>query len=79
MLQAHAKPGRGRDSQRSLAPQVLGALVRKSGDVAAAEDAIQEALVAAASHWPREGVPPRDAAGSTRRLIDQRRTAGSRA
>lgn len=42
---------------RTLAPQVLGVLARRCGDFAAAEDAVQEALLAAAGHWPREGVP----------------------
>src|SRR5437588_1958503 len=42
---------------RELAPQVLGAVVRRFHDLAAAEDAVQEALMAAAVQWPREGVP----------------------
>jgi RNA polymerase sigma factor (sigma-70 family) len=42
---------------RELAPLVLGAVVRRFHDFAAAEDAVQEALVAAAIHWPREGKP----------------------
>lgn len=42
---------------RELAPQVLGALVRRFHDFAAAEDAAQEALLAAFTQWPREGVP----------------------
>jgi RNA polymerase sigma factor (sigma-70 family) len=42
---------------RELAPQVLGAVVRRFGDFAAAEDAVQEALIAAAIQWPREGLP----------------------
>jgi len=42
---------------RDLAPQVLGAVVRRFGDFAAAEDAVQEALIAAALQWPRDGVP----------------------
>ncbi len=42
---------------RDLAPQVLGAVVRRFGDFAAAEDAVQEALVAAADQWLRDGVP----------------------
>lgn len=42
---------------RDLAPQVLGAMVRRFRDFANAEDAVQEALVAAATQWPREGVP----------------------
>jgi RNA polymerase sigma factor (sigma-70 family) len=42
---------------RELTPRVLGAVVRRFGDFAAAEDAVQEALLAAALQWPREGVP----------------------
>jgi RNA polymerase sigma factor (sigma-70 family) len=42
---------------RELAPQVLGAVARRHGDFAAAEDAVQEALIAAATQWPVEGVP----------------------
>ncbi len=42
---------------RALAPQVLGAIVRRFGDFASAEDAVQEALLAAAMQWPDEGVP----------------------
>ena len=42
---------------RELAPQVLGATIRRFKDFAAAEDAVQEALVAASVQWPKEGVP----------------------
>jgi RNA polymerase sigma factor (sigma-70 family) len=42
---------------RELAPQVLGAVARRHGDFDAAEDAVQEALVAAALQWPAQGVP----------------------
>jgi RNA polymerase sigma factor (sigma-70 family) len=42
---------------RDLAPQVLGAVMRRSRDFAASEDAVQEALIAAALQWPKEGVP----------------------
>jgi len=42
---------------RELAPQVLGSVVRRFHDFAASEDAVQEALLAAAVQWPREGVP----------------------
>jgi hypothetical protein len=42
---------------RELAPQVLGAVIRRFRDFAAAEDAVQEALIAAAIQWPREGFP----------------------
>lgn len=42
---------------RELAPQVLSPVVRRFRDFAAAEDAVQEALIAAAAQWPRDGVP----------------------
>ena len=42
---------------RELAPQVLGALMRRYGDFESAEDVVQEALLAAATQWPRTGVP----------------------
>jgi RNA polymerase sigma factor (sigma-70 family) len=45
------------DLLRQLAPQVLGALVRRYGHFATAEDAVQEALLAAATQWPADGVP----------------------
>jgi RNA polymerase sigma factor (sigma-70 family) len=62
---------------RELAPQVLGAVIRRFRDFSAAEDAVQEAMLAAAMQWPREGVPdnPRgwliQVAG--RRMTDQLR------
>jgi RNA polymerase sigma factor (sigma-70 family) len=67
---------------RELAPQVLGVLARRFGDFEAAEDAVQEALLAAVVHWAREGVPekPRGWLIQTaeRKLIDQRRSGQSR-
>ncbi|WP_214323151.1 RNA polymerase sigma factor [Nonomuraea sediminis] len=42
---------------RELAPVVLGALMRRFGDFAGCEDAVQEALLAAATQWPEQGVP----------------------
>ncbi|HVV19835.1 MAG TPA: sigma factor, partial [Pseudonocardiaceae bacterium] len=60
---------------RELAPQVLGSLVRRYGRFDTCEDAVQEALLAAAVQWPEQGVPdnPRGwlitVAG--RRLTDQ--------
>ena len=45
------------DLLRDLAPQVLGAVVRRYGHFDTAEDAVQEALLAAATQWPGEGVP----------------------
>jgi len=62
------------DLLRELAPQVLGALVRRYGHFDLAEDAVQEALLAAAVQWPRDGAPD-DARGwlikvAARRLTD---------
>ncbi|MFH5227285.1 RNA polymerase sigma factor [Antrihabitans spumae] len=45
------------DLLRELAPQVLGALVRRYGHFDVAEDAVQEALIVAAQQWPRDGTP----------------------
>ena len=42
---------------RELAPQVLGVVARRYGDFPAAEDAVQEALIAAAMQWPVAGIP----------------------
>jgi RNA polymerase sigma factor (sigma-70 family) len=60
---------------RELAPQVLGALVRRYGHFDRCEDAVQEALLAAAVQWPDQGVPanPRGwlITVAARRLTDQ--------
>ncbi|MFE2035012.1 RNA polymerase sigma factor [Streptomyces scopuliridis] len=45
------------DLLRTLAPQVVGVLTRRFEDFDAAEDAVQEALLAAATQWPDEGTP----------------------
>ncbi|MER5908965.1 sigma-70 family RNA polymerase sigma factor [Streptomyces sp. NPDC001982] len=50
-------PTETEDLLRRHAPQVLGALVRRYGHFDAAEDAVQEALLAAARQWPSDGVP----------------------
>jgi RNA polymerase sigma factor (sigma-70 family) len=42
---------------RELAPQVLGSVTRRFHDFASAEDAVQEAMLAASIQWPREGMP----------------------
>src|SRR5437868_15406628 len=42
---------------RELAPQVLGAVARRVRDFAASEDAVQEALIAAATQWSTGGLP----------------------
>ncbi|WP_188192756.1 RNA polymerase sigma factor [Nonomuraea sp. SYSU D8015] len=70
------------DLLRELAPQVLGALVRRYGNFATAEDAVQEALVAAAVRWPEEGVPDDPRAWlitvAARRLTDLLRSEQAR-
>jgi len=62
------------DLLRQLAPQVLGAVVRRYGHFEQAEDATQEALIAAAAQWPAKGLPdhPRGwlIAVASRRLTD---------
>jgi RNA polymerase sigma factor (sigma-70 family) len=50
-------PAELEDLLRELAPQVLGALVRRYGDFDTCEDAVQEALLAAARQWPGQGIP----------------------
>jgi RNA polymerase sigma factor (sigma-70 family) len=67
---------------RDLTPQVLGALTRRHRDFAAAEDAVQEALLDASMQWPREGVPENPGGWlyriALRRLSDQVRSDGAR-
>jgi RNA polymerase sigma factor (sigma-70 family) len=71
------------DLLRELSPQVLAALTRRFGSFDAAEDALQEALLAAATQWPDQGVPdnPRGwlITVASRRLTDQLRTDLARA
>ncbi|MFD0257921.1 RNA polymerase sigma factor [Kitasatospora indigofera] len=70
------------DLLRELAPQVVGVLTRRHGDFYAAEDAVQEALLAAATRWPAEGVPdsPRGwlVQVASRRMADQVRNEQAR-
>ena len=70
------------DLLRELAPQVLAALVRRYGQFHLAEEATQEALLAAAIQWQEDGLPgnPRGwlIAVAARRLIDEMRSDQSR-
>jgi RNA polymerase sigma factor (sigma-70 family) len=67
---------------RALTPQVLGTVVRRFGDFAAAEDAVQEALLAAALQWPLDGSPNNPRAWLTqvafRRMADHIRSESAR-
>src|SRR3954465_10225026 len=66
---------------RDLVPAVIGVLVRRGADFAAAEDAVQDALVEAVRVWPDD--PPRDPKGwlvtvAWRKFLDSARAASSR-
>jgi RNA polymerase sigma factor (sigma-70 family) len=65
-----------------LVPVVLGALVRRYGHFDLCEDAVQEALVAAARQWPEQGRPEDPKAWlirvASRRLTDALRSATAR-
>jgi RNA polymerase sigma factor (sigma-70 family) len=67
---------------RRLVPEVLGALVRRYGRFDACEDAVQEALLAAAAQWPVQGWPDNPKAwlvtAASRRLTDQLRSDAAR-
>jgi RNA polymerase sigma factor (sigma-70 family) len=67
---------------RDLAPQVLGAVARRHGDFADAEDAVQEALMSAAQQWPADGIPGNPRGWlyhvAMRRLTDQLRSEMAR-
>jgi RNA polymerase sigma factor (sigma-70 family) len=69
-----SRPPEVEDLLRQLAPQVLGVIMRRSGGLDVAEDAVQEALLAAAEHWPDDGIPdnPRGwlLQTASRRMID---------
>jgi RNA polymerase sigma factor (sigma-70 family) len=70
------------DLLRPLAPQVLGAVVRRYGHFDLAEDATQEALLAASIQWPRDGLPENPKAWlisvASRRLTDMLRSEQAR-
>jgi RNA polymerase sigma factor (sigma-70 family) len=67
---------------RELAPQVTGTLVRRYGQFDLCEDAVQEALLAAAVQWPEAGIPERPRGWlvtvASRRLTDQIRGESAR-
>ena len=70
------------DLLRDLAPTVLGALLRRYRDFGGCEDAVQEALLAAAMQWPTQGTPDNPKGWlitvATRRLTDQIRADTAR-
>jgi RNA polymerase sigma factor (sigma-70 family) len=70
------------DLTREIAPRVLAALVRRHGYFNECEDAVQEALLAAAVQWPEQGVPDNPygwlVTVASRRLVDQIRGEAAR-
>lgn len=70
------------DVLRELAPSVLGVLVRRHQDFDACEDALQEALIAASTAWPADGVPANPTGwlvtAASRRLVEQWRRDSAR-
>jgi RNA polymerase sigma factor (sigma-70 family) len=82
LLDRTNNPTRIEDLLRELAPQVLGALVRRHRRFDACEDAVQEALLAASQRWPEEGVPddPRSwlVTVANRRVVDEWRSESAR-
>jgi RNA polymerase sigma factor (sigma-70 family) len=74
--------GRVEELLREAAPQVLGVLIRRYGQFDACEDAVQEALLSAATQWPDEGIPDNPRAWlvtvASRRLTDQFRSDAAR-
>ncbi len=67
---------------REMTPQVLGVVARRFRDFAAAEDAVQEASIAAVMQWPRDGVPENPRAWLTqvafRKMADHIRSESAR-
>jgi predicted RNA polymerase sigma factor len=70
------------DLLRDAAPQVLGAVVRRFGDFADSEDAVQDAMVAAIVQWPAQGIPENPVGWlihvGSRRMTDRLRSEGAR-
>lgn len=79
---APSQDRRVEDLLRELAPQVLGSVVRRFGDFALGEDAVQDALIAAAEQWPRWGVPQNPRGWllqvARRRMVDYLRSERAR-
>src|SRR5690242_692208 len=70
------------DRLREIAPRVLAALVRRFGDFADCEDAVQEAMIEAAEQWPAQGLPENPSGWlvhvASRRMTDRIRNEAAR-
>jgi RNA polymerase sigma factor (sigma-70 family) len=77
-----SQPASVEDLLRDAAPRVLGVLLRRYGDFSLAEDAVQEALLDAATQWPAQGTPENPLGWlihvASRRMIDRLRSESSR-
>ncbi len=77
-----SRPREIEDLLRDSAPQVLGAVVRRFGDFADSEDAVQEAMVEASTQWPARGMPENPVGWlihvASRRMTDRLRSEGAR-
>jgi RNA polymerase sigma factor (sigma-70 family) len=77
-----SRPREIEDLLRDAAPQVLAAVLRRFGDFPDAEDAVQEAMLAATQQWPRQGTPDNPVGWlihvASRRMVDQARSESSR-
>jgi RNA polymerase sigma factor (sigma-70 family) len=77
-----SRPRAIEDLLREAAPQVLAAVVRRFGDFADSEDAVQEAMVDATQQWPRRGTPDNPVGWlirvASRRMVDRIRSESAR-
>jgi RNA polymerase sigma factor (sigma-70 family) len=82
MTERAARRGETEDLLRQAAPRALAAVVRRFGDFADAEDAVQEALIEAARQWPAQGTPESPTgwliAVASRRMTDKIRADSAR-
>ncbi len=76
------RPAETEDLLREAAPRVLAAVVRRFGDFADSEDAVQEAMIAAARQWPLQGLPENPTGWlvhvASRRMTDRIRSEAAR-
>jgi RNA polymerase sigma factor (sigma-70 family) len=76
------RPGEIEDLLREAAPRVLAAVVRRFGDFSDSEDAVQEAMIAAAAQWPVQGMPENPVGWlihvASRRMTDRIRSETAR-
>jgi RNA polymerase sigma factor (sigma-70 family) len=76
------RPADTEDLLREAAPRVLAAVVRRFGDFADSEDAVQEAMLDASRQWPAQGTPENPVGWlihvASRRMTDRIRSESAR-